>query len=269
MNSRPHRNNGRRAGLGLALSDLHLLRHPNTSTISLDQLPEMTTQYQLVIFNGDMFDFEWTSFKTEPDAIRFALRWVKDLAQSQPDCKFVFLAGNHDHDPLYSEGIERLAAENPNVHWKFEYLRVGDKVFLHGDATHIGARLESLPALRRRWSATRRKLSSLRRFYHFFNSPAKIAKITSVLPKKYWARRISAYLQAAMKEEFEEIKDVYFGHTHVAFRDYVFENHVYHNSGSSIKGVKMLPLEFRFEHEDLDLIESTNRTHKAEKETLL
>jgi len=49
-------------------------------------------------------------------------------------------------------------------------------------------------------------------------------------------------------EAFEEIKHIYFGHTHVPFTDHEHNGRSYHNTGSTIRGLKFNMLKIEVEH---------------------
>ena len=66
-------------------------------------------------------------------ALDDAIRWLEDLAEDAPGCRFHYVLGNHDHMPPLMQRLDRLADREPNFVWHEYLVRLGSAAFLHGD----------------------------------------------------------------------------------------------------------------------------------------
>jgi len=230
---------------GSVLSDLHLFTNRSTAHNHLDEIHETAAASDLFIFNGDTFDFAWSKHRGYEKSVAAAIEWITDLATAHPHCSFVFLLGNHDGIALFKEALGQLAESLSNLHWEPYHVQLGEKVFLHGDVFHAGTTPEHLETYREQWDKPHKKH---RRFAGRMYWMAAHVGIPNVLirfiPRKRCARRILSYLRETLGGSEQEVREIYFGHTHRSFEDYEYRNRTFHNTGAALKRIRLSILQF-------------------------
>jgi len=221
---------------GHTVSDLHLLTSRSSAHRLLPRMHCAAADAGLFVLNGDIFDFRWSVFHRLSPSLEYAEDWISDFVSRHPQCQFVFITGNHDSIPAYKDLLTELSQRYPNMAWEPHYLKLGRKVFLHGDVRESHT-AEELAAYRARWHKPPQK-----RWAHvayFLFTWSRIPRLLhELVPTQRLATGVTKYLQAELGPAFDEITDVYCGHTHRPVTDYRWGGLRFHNTGATIHGVR-------------------------------
>lgn len=232
---------------GLVVSDLHLWARRSEGTELLASLAGQLAESDVLVMNGDTFDFRWIALCDREKAFAAAVKELHAVLQRYPQCEIHFLLGNHDCLLGFQRALTTLAARAPRFHWHAWQVRLGSALFLHGDCAEARIDALELQSRRDRWERGQRRglLTSmaygvadglgLTRWAHecFF-------------PRHQTVQRITHYLDRACPGWRLEIQDCYFGHTHLPFSNHQHEGVIFHNTGSSAaqRGMGFNPLVF-------------------------
>ena len=225
------------------VSDLHLFARRSQAERHLERLEQAASQANRFVLGGDIFDFRWAAASSAL-AVQEAIGWLEKLLRNYPNCQFHFVVGNHDHHWGFLCRLDGLAEKYSNFHWHPYYLRLGEHIFLHGDAAERRMTPERLAAYRIRWHYRPRRGRLMNRLYDLFVAsrlPRALGPL--VYPKRRVARRILAYLRRIGHGPEQGVRHVYFGHIHRGFSDYRYRGLVFHNSGAPLRGHRFRLLE--------------------------
>lgn len=223
---------------GYFVSDLHLFARRSQAHEHLEAIAQFAADAHTFVLGGDIFDFKWTTLKSIDDTVEAAAGWLAELADAAPGCHFHVLLGNHDHHPGFMAELERLDGDVENLFWDPYYLRLGNSLFLHGDAADaVAADAAALAAARNRHGEHRMRGPAAHWFYDLaikagLHHPVPLL----AYPKRRTAKRLLAYLQDIGHGPDTGVNNVYFGHTHRAISDYQYGGVTFHNGGAPIKG---------------------------------
>ncbi len=223
---------------GYVISDLHLFSRRSFADQQLDLIRSKVEQSELFVFNGDIFDFRWTTLGTLEESVEKAAEWLDELVSSFGRTQFHFVLGNHDSGRLFLSKLQELSEKHDNLIWHPFYARLGDSLFLHGDAAH-GKNMtqDRLLKYRSRFDEERGRGRMLS---HIYQSACNLGlhKSTYLLnPKRIVCKRIIDYFYNVDPDILSGVSHIYFGHTHTPFSDYRFRNFNFHNTGSMIRGL--------------------------------
>ena len=235
---------------GHTASDLHLLSNRSTADRLMPRLHQAAAEADLFVLNGDIFDFQWSNYPDLRESLDYVENWVRDLVAKYPRCRFVFIMGNHDSLPAYGDLLDALAGRHDNLAWEPFYLKVGSKVFLHGDVGSSSHAPGALAAYRQRWHRPRRR-AWVRAAYLTFTRLGIPGLIHECTPVRRYAVDVIAYLKTELGPSFTEVRDVYFGHSHKPVTDYPWQGLRFHNSGAMIHGVRSRIQSFTYDPADL------------------
>ncbi len=235
--------------IGHTVSDLHLLTNRSSAGRRMPGLHHAASEAGLFVLNGDIFDFQWSIYPNLGQSLWFVENWIGDLVGRHPQCQFVFILGNHDSLPAYAELLEEMAARHPNLAWDPFYLKVGEKIFLHGDV-HNSPTAETLAAYRARWHGPPRKPWAHMAYYVFtcLRGPRLIHELA---PRHRPAADVITYLRAELGPRFNEVQDVYYGHTHKPHSNFIRQGLRFHNTGATLHGVRSRIQTFLYDPADL------------------
>ncbi len=144
---------------GIVVSDLHILgdyTHTDALLPLLDKAIERT-QADMVVLNGDIFEFEYPNRRyTQDEVLRHALTWLREFCSKHPDTQVHYVMGNHDgvYHPTDKKRdfvrqlrtLERKIRKNDhsNFHFHPEYfLAASNSLFTHGDIPLRGQNMQS------------------------------------------------------------------------------------------------------------------------------
>lgn len=236
---------------GHTVSDLHLLTNRSSADRMMPRLHEAAAEAGLFVLNGDIFDFRWSKYRRLTPSIQFVERWISELVVRHPACQFVFVMGNHDSMPPYGELLTRLSQQYDNLAWEPYYLKLGSKVFLHGDVRESPS-AETLAVYRTRWHKPPHRRHFPHLAYYVFNWSRLPRLLQALVPTRRLTSAVVKYLKVELGPDFETISDVYCGHTHRPVTDYRWDGLRFHNTGATIHGIRHLIQTFTYDPADLD-----------------
>lgn len=226
------------------LSDLHLFTRRSGAEELLEQIQFAARASDSFVLAGDIFDFRWSRFPSAEATADEAERWLGDLVERSPTTEFHYVLGNHDHHPAWVERLEQLAAREPRFRWYPYQLRLGNAVFLHGDAGNPGMTQERLESYRGRFADERPASSASQRLYDVVISlRLHVVGAWLMFPEKSVVRRLTTHLRALGSEWTTDVRNVYFGHTHLALSGVEHDGRRFHNCGSPMRGLPFQILE--------------------------
>lgn len=231
---------------GATVSDLHLFSHHSRPGRYLALIEAEARRSRVFILNGDIFDFKWSEHGVFSRSVEAASRFLCELLEAAPGCRFEVILGNHDAVTPYMEALAELAATHPNLNWHEFACVVGDRVFLHGDAIHAGASNE---AVRRFRNKLQRPANghALQRMAHGAVHRSHVPWMAlKLFPKRILAARLLAYLENENWLTGGSVRHVHFGHTHTDFEDFRYRGYCFHNCGSATHGARLRVVRFPF-----------------------
>lgn len=225
------------------VSDLHMFCRRSQCRHLLDTIHEVAKAADLFVFNGDTFDFKWTMLDSVEETVQKATEFLRELTTRCPNCHFHVNLGNHDHTRKFIESLDTLARVTPNLTWHPYYLRVGSTLFLHGDVAIRKMSHDELERYRARWLRHKKRGRLRNRMYDaLLRTGAHITVSRLAYPRRWTARRVSAYLEDIGHGASDGVEHVYFGHTHVRMSAYHYHGLTFHNGGAALKGMQCVLL---------------------------
>lgn len=233
---------------GLVVSDLHFFSRRSHGEALFKGLGPQLEKVDLLVLNGDTFDFRWSTLASEAHSLAAAREWLEDWVGRFQGRRIHFVLGNHDCLTPFRIMIEELA-EGSEVLWVHElHLTLGRSLFLHGDCANRCMSRERLAKYRDYWSRDQQRGAWGRAFYDVVDATrAGILFHRCYFPQTATVDRVAGYLDEVLPGWQDDIDDCYFGHTHRPFRDHAKGNVRFHNTGSGTRGMGFLPLEFTVE----------------------
>jgi len=230
---------------GLVVSDLHLFARRSRGEACFQSLRADLASVDLLVLNGDIFDFRWSTLRNHDATVDAAASWLRKLAADFPRCEVHYVLGNHDCLTLFRERLSLLCSRHPRLHWHEHHLRLAAALFLHGDCAVRRMDLPALRAYRRAWEHDRQR-GSLAATAYFVADRAGLTRLAHDwrFPRERTVARIARYLDHAQAGWRTQIRDAYFGHTHLAFSGQQQEGVTFHNTGSAIRGQEFKPIRF-------------------------
>lgn len=226
------------------VSDLHVFSSRSQEHRYLEEIGHKAARAGAFVLGGDIFDFRWSLAASPEETVARAIHWLHDLAAGCPACRFHFVLGNHDYHEPFLARLDHLEARLNNFTWYPFYVRLGGSVFLHGDVADRRTTAQKLADRRSRWLHKKRRGHLANRLYDLavenqFHKPL----VHLGRRKRTIARRILAYLDDIGEGPSTGVKNVYFGHTHLAFSDFDYRGVLFHNGGAPIHGLRFRILE--------------------------
>ncbi|MFP4282012.1 MAG: metallophosphoesterase [Opitutales bacterium] len=231
---------------GVTFGDLHLLAGRHAFMAGREWQTRWREDYDLCVLNGDIFDFRWARQMHPEEALAAARSWLEDLLQPVGRARFIVIMGNHDALPAYHALLDELMAENAHLRWAEHWVRVGDKVFFHGDFPDETGTVESLRHARIQHGHGPRPGRGKRALYWLATRSGVTGSVPRALPWRRYCERSARFLGRELGSDFDEVRDVFLGHTHVYFRDLELGGRRFHNSGAPLPGATFKPIEFAF-----------------------
>lgn len=225
------------------VSDLHLFARRSEGQLWEPAIHRAVRESHTFVLGGDIFDFRWRTQSTIEASVRDSIRWLERLTEINPDCRLVYLLGNHDSQPRFVAALDQLAARHPLVSWHRHLLRIGDRVFLHGDV--VDQRIapdqchhRSLDA-RREWSDQRPDPAAVSHALYEAVVRTRLHRVAVRLAtrKRRVLGRLASYLDRAGAGLAEGVTDVFFGHIHRPLDGVEWRGRRFHNPGAAIRGL--------------------------------
>ncbi len=228
---------------GYVISDLHLFAKRSVAGRYLQAMHTAADRGTFFVLNGDIFDFCWTTLESIEHTMDVACKWLERFVARHPHCRFIYVLGNHDGLRPFADRLDVLCGNSPNLQWHSSYARVGTSLFFHGD----------IPLGKRRGTIFQRKLARLgsKRGWamHAGYDLVVAARLHKGMASLHWplrcSRRIMRMLNADHSEILDGVRDIYFGHTHRAMSDHHRQGIRFHNTGSTIEGLRCNLLKVR------------------------
>lgn len=238
-------NNGSEMKRGLVISDLHLFSPRSEGSRLLAERMDEVTQTDVLVLNGDVFDFRWSELPDQSATISAAIDWLKKLLENFQGESIHYVLGNHDCLSAFTSRLDELAQANPMFSCHEHRLIINRSLFLHGDCANRMMDENMFKQYRRAWSSHRQRGKVGKTLY-------QIADITGLsrrfheqhFPQAATVERVAHHLNHIFPAWREEIDDVFFGHTHRPFTSHTHEGVNFHNTGSGIRSMGFLPLSF-------------------------
>jgi UDP-2,3-diacylglucosamine hydrolase len=230
---------------GIAVSDLHLFARRSAGDEYLNSLRAELTSANILVLNGDIFDFRWSTLPSIEVTASRAMEWLQALHADYPTCEIHYVLGNHDCPAFFRERLEELAKSLDRFKWHEFGVRIGTALFVHGDCTHRMMDPAALRRFRNDWDNDRRHGRWMTKAYLAVDRLG----ITRAAHQYYFPRRTTVkramhYLDSAKPDWRINTLDCYFGHTHQPFSNYEHGDIRFHNTGSAIRGMGFNPLTF-------------------------
>ena len=233
---------------GLVISDLHLFSRRSRADELLAGMEEELGKADLLVLNGDMFDFRWSILADRETTIRGSLEWLSDLLEVRQSRPIHYLLGNHDCLTDFTEKLSGLAERYPSLICHDSFLLLGRNLFLHGDCANGRMDEEGFQKFRRSWSNDRQRGQVAKVLYDGVDALGASRLFHELwFPEHVTVRRVAYHLDHILPGWREEIDHCYFGHTHLPFTDHHYEGVTFHNTGSAIRDMGFLPLNFALE----------------------
>ncbi len=225
-----------------AISDLHLFATRSCAERIYEDIVHEADGSSLLILNGDIFDFDWSTVGPLHVTIEAASKWLATLARDCADreCRIVYLLGNHDDFEAWAERCDSLANTHSNLEWSPDYYRLGSALFTHGDLL--------LGPLARPKRPLRTDVRVRHRYLGRLYSAASRLRIPRAISLFYHGRRCARLLHRNFRQLDGSLRDgirhLCVGHTHRPFSGIRFSGLTVHNTGSTIRGNRFTPLSF-------------------------
>jgi len=225
---------------GFVVSDLHIFARRSSIDMHMEEMHAAIAEADFFVLNGDIFDFRWSIVGGLEKTIDAAAVWIKELSARHSHCEIHYVLGNHDAIASFVTRLEKLSSEIENFFWHPTHLQIGKSLYIHGDLPLSGKN----PLERKFKKYERVKGKSMNVLY---DSVVKVRghRLLDVTgAKKRCARKIlKSFAKHGREGALDGITDIYFGHTHVGFSDFSYQNFTFHNTGAAICGVKINMLE--------------------------
>jgi len=230
---------------GLVVSDLHLFARRSAGLERMAALVPQLPETDLLVLNGDIFDFRWSTRSGHSESIQDAVRWLRALMESAGQCQLHYVLGNHDCLAEFVPELEGLAREHSGFYWHEYSVQLDDALFLHGDCTHRRMDTQALRKYRDYWSRDGQRHGPATVAYEMADRLGMTRLVHHLnFPRKRTLRRLTHHLDHANPSWRTSVQHCYFGHTHDPFSDVAHEGIRFHNTGSAIRGMRFGPATF-------------------------
>ena len=230
---------------GIVISDLHLLSARSAGERQLASIHDDLAAADVIVLNGDTFDFRWSRFRDEEETLEAALDWLRHFTAAYPQAKIHFVCGNHDCVDAFILRLDDLAASCPSLSWHETHLQLGAHLFVHGDCAHRRMDAAGLGRYREVFRREKPRPAWLTQGYRVVDRLGITwAAHRSHFGPRRTLKRLTWHLDRAMPGWKEVTAHCYFGHTHLAFRDRLHEGVAFHNTGCAIAGARFAPVTF-------------------------
>ena len=190
------------------------------------------------MLGGDIFDFQWTMLESVDATVTAASQWLAELTAASPNCQFHLLLGNHDHHGEFIDQLDGLDQRHANFSWHPYYVRMGNSLFLHGDAADGNGCPLKLERKRMKKPVTKKRGVTANWLYDMFVRAGLHRPVPVIAyPKGRTAKRLLKYMAQIGHGPESGVEHVYFGHTHRELDNYRYGGIAFHNGGAPMQGV--------------------------------
>lgn len=233
--------------MGIVISDLHLFARRSRGLALFESLRARLCDAEVLVFNGDTFDFRWSTVTDRGTSVDSACEWLRQVAGDLPRCRIHLVLGNHDCLMDFQKGLDALAARLPpfQFQWHPYYARLGPALFVHGDCAQSARATHDLSRYRESWQRDRKRGALLTWAYQCVDRLGVTRLVHEWhFPRVKTIQRVAFYLDRACPGWRAETRDCYFGHTHLPFSNQAHEGIRFHNTGSAISKMGFHPICF-------------------------
>jgi UDP-2,3-diacylglucosamine pyrophosphatase LpxH len=228
---------------GYVTSDLHIFGCASLWDRYSSDFHIAASKHPVVVLNGDTFDFKRSRFISSSVTAGHAITLLTEICTKHPTTNFYYLLGNHDNNSAFTEILQRVAPTHKNLALFTDTLRLGRCIFLHGDAIDLPHEATDLYLVRKKYQHC--EPSFLSRVFAELVTRSRINKIDYLKhTRKELAEKIFQYLEKTQPNILKDAKEIFFGHTHIPFSNFLHRGLSFHNTGSMIRGLKWNPMEF-------------------------
>ena len=231
---------------GMAVSDLHLFAYRSAGAEYFDSLRRQLNSADILVLNGDIFDFRWSTLPSPEVTVQRAVEWLHAVRAAYPSCEIHYVLGNHDCPAFFRERLDELANTLGRFQWHEFGVRIGTALFVHGDCTHRRMNPAGLRRFREEWDNDRQHRPGWRTKAYVAVDRLGVTRFAHqyYFPRKTTVERAMHYLDHASPRWRANSRDCYFGHTHQPFSNHQHGDIRFHNTGSAIRGMGFNPLAF-------------------------
>lgn len=230
---------------GLVVSDLHLFAQRSVGINRMHALQPRLHEADLVVLNGDIFDFRWSTHAAHTHSIREAIQWLRDFSGSIPHCEVHYVLGNHDCLVEFLPELDRVTRDRHNFAWHEYSVQFSEHLFLHGDCANSQMNTAALRRYRESWSRDGRRHGPATVAYQMADRVGMTRLMHKIhFPRKRTLRRLVHHLNTATPDWRQSVRHCYFGHTHEPFANVEHDNITFHNTGCAIRGMAFNPISF-------------------------
>jgi len=230
---------------GLVISDLHLFSRRSRAEELLAGMKGEIIAADILVLNGDVFDFRWSALPDMRATINASLDWLDGLVALRMGRPTHYLLGNHDCVTGFTEQLSGFAQARPSLICHESFHHLGRNLFLHGDCANRRMDGASHRRFRETWSRDRQRSALSGALYDAADALGASRKVHDLwFPQRTTVRRVAHHLDHILPGWREEIDHCYFGHTHLPFTGHGHDGVMFHNTGSAIRDMEFQPLAF-------------------------
>lgn len=221
------------------VSDLHLFCKRSEGHRHIGPLYSALADADYFVLNGDIFDFKWTTLKNVEETVDAAIHWLSRFVGAAPHCRFYYMLGNHDNHALFVEALGDFAEKRDNFSWHAHYLRIGNHLYFHGEASMRKMTHDDVQNYRSEWMHHEKRGRASNRIYDVaFRAGVHKRLPKMAFPNRRVAQRLHHYMDHIGHGPDSGVEVVYFGHTHKAVNEFRHKGVVYHNCGAPMPGME-------------------------------
>ncbi len=233
---------------GVVVSDLHMFARRSNAHILMSQIKSVLSKSDMLVLNGDTFDFRWSTLPSIDETIKEAVDWIDGLARSYPECQVRVVCGNHDCRADYLFALEELTNQNSSVTWHEHFTHVDNLLFLHGDCDSRHTRLDKIAHWSEPYPTSKKVTHALGLMYDKVNQTGLTSLAQRLAnPPKRVTKKVYGYISEVAPEVMDKVQHVYFGHSHVPFSYYEYNGLFFHNTGCAVHSAEFNPIHFLYE----------------------
>jgi UDP-2,3-diacylglucosamine hydrolase len=230
------------------VSDLHLFCKRSQAERYMPGILDAASRADHFVLNGDIFDFRWTTLSTIDETVNEAIRWLTDFLSANPQCQVHYVLGNHDYVLAFTDALSVLTEKTDNLSCHPFHLRLGEVLFLHGDAGGGDGSVAGLKRYREKWLHDKKKGAILNMAHDLaFGMGLHRAVYRMGFPTEKLVHKLTHYINEIGEGTETGTKRVYFGHTHIPISDYAFKGLRFFNCGAPLRGIQFEILRTEFE----------------------
>jgi UDP-2,3-diacylglucosamine pyrophosphatase LpxH len=221
----------------LVISDLHLLSERSIFTLNLQPLYNIISNKNILVLNGDIFDLKWSIIKKEKVS-EYINAFFKKCSELADEVYFIY--GNHESYTEQKILIENAVKNLDNVKTYEHYFIFNEHFFTHSDL-EIGKK--PARSFKPKMHYKNKTISKIYGFIIFLRIGNLVAKFFTA---NYCAPKLHSHNKSIIEQN--NIKNVYFGHTHLPFNNYIYNEITFSNTGSAVKYMGFNPIIVEYEN---------------------